>query len=227
MADRALKAKGVLFDMDGVLVATEALKARAHSETVAGLGGRLDPSYYSEVMGQSHYLAAKAFCEAGGIPFEHEVYAGLFMETYGELLERGVELIPGAGELVAAVQRLGYRTAVVSSSLRWMMDVVLARTGLGEQFDARISADDVEEEKPSPEPYLRALAELSLAPDRAVIIEDTESGVASGVAAGVPVIAVRHEYNGKHDLSRAVAVLESLADAGSVVRVVRTVLEDD
>jgi HAD superfamily hydrolase (TIGR01509 family) len=214
------KAKGVLFDLDGVLVDSEPLKARAHSETVAHFGGRLDPAYYGEVMGRSHYLAAKAFSEAAGIGFDHEAYARAFSSNYARLLREHLQLTAGARELVDELRRGGYRLAVVSSSLRWMMDEALARAGLAGCFDAEVSADDVREEKPSPEPYRAALARLALEPGDAVVIEDSESGVASALAAGVRVIAVRHAYNARHDFSGAGAVLEGLADWEAVMRVI-------
>ncbi|NIR46419.1 MAG: HAD family phosphatase [Gemmatimonadetes bacterium] len=221
-----MSAAGVLFDLDGVLVATEKLKARAHAETVERLGGSLDPGYYSQVMGKSHYLAAKAFSEVGGIPFEHVRYAEIFRATYGRALEEGVELMPGARSLVRTLRARGYRLAVVSSSLRWMMDTVLARAGLAEHFDADISGDDVSAEKPAPDPYLKALAELDLAPERtAVVVEDTESGVASAAAAGVSAIAVRHEFNVLHDFSGAAAVVDGLEDVQAVVDLIEEIVE--
>ncbi len=217
-------AKGVLFDMDGVLVATEDLKARAHCETVRRHGGQLDPGYYSEVMGQSHEAAAIAFISASGADLDPAGYAEAFRSFYGALLESGVELMPGARSIVVAAKERGYRLAVVSSSLRWMMDEVLSRTGLEGSFDACVSADDVREEKPSPEPYLRALSELSLDGGAAVVIEDSETGVASGVAAGLPVIAVRHHYNARHDMSRAFAVLDGLSDTTRVIDLIESAL---
>jgi HAD superfamily hydrolase (TIGR01509 family) len=209
--------KGVLFDMDGVLVASEDLKARAHAETVGRYGGRLEPAYYSEVMGQSHEAAALAFTEASGADLEPETYARVFRSIYGNLLSSGVELMPGAQPLLEGVVKAGFRIAVVSSSLRWMMDEVLARTGLETFFAVSISANDVGNEKPSPEPYLKALSELHLRPNDAVILEDSEAGVASGANAGVPVLAVRHRYNAKHDMTRAFAELDGLTDTRVVL----------
>ncbi len=145
--------------MDGVLVATEELKARAHFETVRRHGGDLDP----------------------------------------------------------ALRDRGYRLAVVSSSLQWMMDEVLSQTRLGALFDASVSADDVAEEKPSPEPYLKALSGLGLQPTQAVVLEDSETGVASANAAGVVVVAIRHAYNGKHDMSGVIAELDGLSDLSDAV----------
>ena len=213
---------GVLFDLDGVLVATETLKARAHAKTIQRLGGQLDPAYYSQVMGKSHYLAAKEFSQAAGISFEHERYSGMFEHEYGLQLDQGVELIPGAEQLVVVLRERGYRLAVVSSSLRWMMDKVLSHTELDQHFDACISGDDVEKEKPAPEPYLKALEQLSLEPAQAVVIEDTESGIASATAAGVRAIAVKHEFNGRHDLSGAIAVLEDLSDTKAIVELIQS-----
>jgi HAD superfamily hydrolase (TIGR01509 family) len=217
-------ARGVLFDMDGVLVATEELKARAHFETVRRHGGELTPEYYGEVMGRSHEAAAIAFIDASGADLEPSVYAEVFRSVYGDLLTDGVDLLPGAIELVSALKGRGYRVAIVSSSLRWMMDEVLSQTGLGRLFDASVSADDVSAEKPSPDPYLKALSELGLEPDQAVVVEDSESGVASANAAGIAVIALRHQYNGRHDMSGAIAEIHGLSDLTGVVRLVESAL---
>lgn len=216
--------RGVLFDMDGVLVATEELKARAHFETVGRYGGELAPEYYGEVMGQSHEAAAIAFIRASGADLEPSVYSEVFRSVYGDLLRDGVELLPGAHSLISALKDRGYRLAVVSSSLQWMMDEVLSQTGLGELFDASVSADDVSEEKPSPEPYLKALSELGLEASQAVVVEDSETGVASAKAAGVAVIAIRHKYNGRHDMSGALTELDGLSDTPRVAAVIDSTL---
>ena len=210
--------------MDGVLVATEGLKARAHFETVRRHGGVLAPEYYGEVMGQSHEAAAIAFIDASGADLEPAVYAEVFRSIYGDLLKGGVELLPGAISVVSALKDRDYRLAVVSSSLQWMMDQVLSQTGLGAFFDASVSADDVKEEKPSAEPYLKALSELGLEPAQAIVVEDSETGVASAIAAGVPVIAVRHRYNGRHDMSGALNELDGLSDTSAVVALVDSAL---
>ena len=210
--------------MDGVLVATEGLKARAHFETVRRHGGVLAPEYYGEVMGQSHEAAAIAFIDASGADLEPAVYAEVFRSLYGDLLKGGVELLPGAISVVSALKDRDYRLAVVSSSLQWMMDQVLSQTGLGAFFDASVSADDVKEEKPSAEPYLKALSELGLEPAQAIVVEDSETGVASAIAAGVPVIAVRHRYNGRHDMSGALNELDGLSDTSAVVALVDSAL---
>ncbi len=219
--------KAVLFDLDGVLVATEDLKAIAHSQTVARYGGHLVPAFYGHVMGQSHPAANKAFTEASGVDIDPQDYERTFRSIYGELIGEGVSQLLGASALLEELGQQGYQLAVVSSSLRWMMDEVLARAGLTGFFQVSISADDVQEEKPSPEPYLLALAELSLDPGDAVVVEDSEAGVASAVNAGIEVVALRHKYNGEHDFSGAYVVLDGIHDTRRVIEVLRSAVGRD
>ncbi len=219
-----IRAHGVLFDLDGVLVSTEALKAVAHTETVAGYGGTLELWQYRAEMGRAYDDVIEAFIRRTGIDADPAEYSMTFRAGYLELLRARLELAPGAAELLDVLREQGYRLAVVSSSLRWMMDEILSRTRLDRFFDTIVSAEDVGEEKPSPEPYLLALERLSLEPHSAVVFEDTQSGVTSGTRAGVKVIAVRHEYNIDHDFSRAATVLDNLADTQATVRAIQLLL---
>lgn len=216
--------RGVLFDMDGVLVATEALKCEAHEGTVRSLGGQVTRELYRTVMGRAQDEVVRAYIEAVGLDVAVTTYSQRFRSAYLELLRARLELVPGARELLDALRSDRLRLALVSSSPRWMMDDVLARTGLAGFFEGTVSADDVEREKPAPDPYLRALSALALRPDAALVIEDTEAGIAAARAARLPVIAVRHEYNRRHDLSGAAAELDGLSDVGRVVRLVRSLL---
>ncbi|MGD8699813.1 MAG: HAD family phosphatase [Gemmatimonadales bacterium] len=217
----------MLFDLDGVLVSTEGLKAVAHTETVASYGGRLEPWQYNAEMGRAYDDVIEAFIRLSGIDADPEDYSQAFRAAYLGLLRVRLELCPGAGELLQALRGQGYRLAVVSSSLRWMMDEILSRVRLNRFFDTIVSAEDVGAEKPSPEPYLLALERLELERGYAVVVEDTQSGVTSGTGAGLQVIAVRHEHNVDHDFSRAALTLESLVDTEGVLRAIRRLLDDD
>jgi HAD superfamily hydrolase (TIGR01509 family) len=101
---------------------------------------------------------------------------------------RGVPVRPGARELLASVRELGLPHALVTSSERSFMEVVLASTGM--RFDALVCADDVSATKPDPEPYLLAAKLLGVDPARCFALEDSPNGVASAEAAGCRVIAV-------------------------------------
>lgn len=214
----------LVFDMDGVLADTEALKFRAHRTAAEAAGGALDRDLYRTQIGGDHLTVVRAFLRASGLETTEqavEAYEARFRDAYRRLLETDLRATEGAPELLEACRRRGWRLALVTSSERWMADAVLDGLGIRRAFEAVITADDVAREKPDPEAYLRARRALEVAEgaERAdggrpmVAVEDTVSGVASAVGAGLPVIAVRHALNVDHDFGDAAAVVDSLAPA--------------
>ncbi|QBR75361.1 HAD family phosphatase [Microbacterium sediminis] len=98
---------------------------------------------------------------------------------------------PGARELLAAVRAAGIPQALVTMSYRETADPVIAALPPG-TFDVVVTGDDVDRGKPFPDAYLRAAGALAVAPDRAVAIEDSPTGLAAARAAGIAVIGVPH-----------------------------------
>jgi beta-phosphoglucomutase-like phosphatase (HAD superfamily) len=93
------------------------------------------------------------------------------------------------GPTLAALDGV-YRMAVVSSSACDEIEPLLEGAGLRQYFDTVVGGGDVKKHKPDPEPYRLAATRLGV--DRAVVLEDSEAGLASGRAAGFDVIAVKH-----------------------------------
>ena len=238
-------AAAIVFDLDGVLVDTEPLKARAHRAAVEARGGELTLDLYRRWMGGPHDEVIRAFLEASDLAADEaalEAYEATFRAAYRELLSEELTPTEGAEAVLRACRQQGRRLALVTSSDRWMVEIVLPRLGGAERFRAVITADDVEREKPAPDPYRAAVAALdeagagtgsgrtagSAAATGAgpVAVEDTAAGVASARAAGLPVIAVRHAFNGRHDFGDAAKVVGSLAPAEAFLERVDRVSEE-
>lgn len=219
------KIRAVLFDLDGVLVQSEPLKARAHAETVNRLGGRVSTALYVKLMGQPHEAVRAAFLAAGGIDADPECYTRTYRRIYRKLLQTELETTPGIVAVVRHLAGKGYSLAVVSSSPAATVTQILDQTGLSSFFPVRVAADDVEKSKPAPDPYVRALDLLFVPPTSAVAIEDSEAGVASASASGMRVLALRHSYNACQDLSRAYAVLSESVDTQTVVQMIDSLLD--
>lgn len=215
--------RAVLFDMDGVLVRSDELKAAAHSETVKRLGGDVPPSFYQFHMGNSHAVVRAAFLAEAGLECDLSRYTELYHEIYRQLLETNLVVAPGARTLLQTLADRGFALAIVTSSRAWMMNQVLTQTGLGGFFQARISGDDIRRPKPAPEAYVLALRRLGVPSAAAVAVEDSAPGVEAGLAAGVAVIAVRHGFNQTHDFSRATAQFTGLEDVAEIVAVIESV----
>ena len=205
----------VLFDMDGLLVDTEPLWTRAQVELAERLDSVWRPEIKARVAGTRVDVAVPVMLAELG----HDPEPALVDETtrallarMGELYAGPLALLPGAGELLAALRRDGVLTALVSSSYRVLVEAVVRRLDLA--FDLVLGGDEVGRAKPDPEPYLTACARLGVAPHTAVVLEDSPSGVASGEAAGCAVVAVPN-VAGVHLSPRPRrAVVDTLAGVG-------------
>lgn len=215
--------KAVLFDMDGVLVLTEMLKAKAHVAAVEALGGNAGYDLYIQMLGQSHESIRAAYMQAARIQADPDDYTKIYRQTHHDLLEKELVVRPGAVKLVKTLKALDYLLAVVSSSSTSSVQKVLRLMQLEDIFDAQVSSEDVRDQKPDPASYLLALKKLDISTNDAVIFEDSPSGVTAALRAGIPVIAVRHDFNLDKAFDGAIAVLESFQETDKVIALIQSV----
>ena len=218
--------KAVLFDMDGVLVKTEHLKAEAHASAAAQFGGQVAQDLYASVMGQPHPAVRAAFIAAAGMAIDPTAYTTAYLEIYHHLLDSRLSLTPGVMALLTGLQAQKLPLALVTSSQAGTTEKILSQAGLAGFFPVRIVAEDVRRGKPDPEAYQAALGRLGLRSSEALALEDSQAGVAAAAAAGLPVMALRHRYNTGHDFSQAIGILDSLADTPNVINLMVQILSD-
>jgi HAD superfamily hydrolase (TIGR01509 family) len=187
----------VLFDMDGTLVQTEELWGEAMFALAASLGGRMSSAARERTVGTSLRTSMTILYEDLGVSrSERELRtdARWVEDETGRLLADGVAWMPGARELVAEVRAAGLRSALVTTTPRRLADLVLR--SIGEitpgvpAFDVTVCGDEVPARKPDPAPYRQAMAALDVRPESCVVVEDSQSGIASGLAAGAAVLGV-------------------------------------
>lgn len=193
-----------LFDLDGVLTPTATVHMAAWSEmfndVLAGMDGQepyTDADYYAYVDGKPRYDGVRSFLAARGIglpegdpedPPEAETVCGLGNrknDAFNAVLERdGVAAYPGSLALLRALGETTVQLAVVSSSKN--APAVLAAAGIADLFpvvvDGAVASADGLPGKPEPDTFLAAAERLGVAKERAVVLEDAESGVAAGRA---------------------------------------------
>ncbi len=181
--------QAILFDMDGLLIDSEPLWFEVESEVMAHLGGQWSTADQQALVGGSlersiDYLLGRATRAAA----REEVARWMVDGMTALLRERGVQVLPGARELLAEVTDAGIPNALVTSSERQIMEVVIPKIGM--TFGATVCAEDVQRSKPAPEPYLRAAELLGVDPAGCIVLEDSPNGVAAAEAAGCLVVAV-------------------------------------
>jgi HAD superfamily hydrolase (TIGR01509 family) len=179
----------VFFDMDGLLVDTEKVWYDVESEVVERLGGTWGLDHQEELVGGSLPTTVAYMLKVTGASAPPEKVAAWMLEGMTRRLAEGVELMPGAADLLTEVRASGVPMGLVTSSAKVITDLVLDAIGR-ERFDTVVTGDDVTRTKPDPEPYLSAARLLGVDPSRCAVLEDSPNGVTAATAAGCRVVAV-------------------------------------
>ncbi|HEX2767609.1 MAG TPA: HAD family phosphatase [Candidatus Limnocylindria bacterium] len=203
--------RAVVFDMDGLLLDTETLWHEAEAELFRRHGNEFTWDDKLAVIGTSFAFTADYFARRlGRPPEEGPKLVEEMIELMHEHVRRQVDARPGAIELVERLRADGVPLALASNSPRFLVDDALATAGLADAFDVIVTSDDVEHSKPAPDIYLLACERLGVAPEEALALEDSPSGVAAAKAAGLTCIAV--PQFAETDVSAADRVVESLEE---------------
>ena len=198
--------RGVIFDLDGVLIDSEPLHLQAFQEVLAAHGRRLtEQEYYARFIVYSDREVLEQLLPAGEA-LETTLVAK--ERRYLELLEAGVPIFPDGMALLSRTD--GWRVGLATGSLRREVERVLRSLRLRERFGVVVTRDDCRKGKPDPEPFLLAAEALDLLPRRCIVIEDTPGGVRAAKAAGMACVAVTHSCP-RERLGEADLVVDDLA----------------
>lgn len=183
--------KAVIFDLDGLLVDTEIISYRILEEILAGFGYRFTLEEYTRgFSGKPETVNATHLAEAYQLPWTPEETLERILRREEELHTQGVELKPGAKELLAYLQETGRGIAMASSSTRDRALNLLDQHGVTGYFQRFVFAGEVERGKPAPDVFLKACEKLGEAPEDCLVLEDSEAGIQAAHAARIPVICV-------------------------------------
>ena len=186
-----MKFEAILFDCDGVLVDSEPITNGVLRSLFEESGWRLSPDECMRIFIGKAVRDERLLIEANtGRPLTEAWMAEFYHRRNRELKAR-LQIIDGAHEAVAAAHaHAGQRIACASGADRFKVEMQLTQVGLMEFFDGRIfSGQEMPRSKPAPDVYLAAAAHLGAAGAQCLVIEDTTTGVAAGVAAGATVWA--------------------------------------
>lgn len=194
LSDSLANARGILFDMDGVLIDSEPL----HAQSILELSGELgDPLHDEEVFsfkGASEKWMANRLMEFyPQQTWTAEAIIARKTELYDRLF-RQVTLFDGVLDFLISSRAENRLHGLTTSASRATQKIAFEAFSLAPYFDATITGDDIVRGKPDPEPYLLTAGRLGLDPAQCVVFEDSIHGVRSGKAAGSIVIALTTSF---------------------------------
>ncbi|CAN6486438.1 unnamed protein product [Victoria cruziana] len=186
--------EAVLFDIDGTLCDSDPLHFEAFRDLLQQIGFQggapIDEEFFIKNISGKHNE------DISGVLFpdwDHQK-ALQFMDDKEVLFRRLAteRLVPvnGLHKLCKWIEHKGLRRAAVTNAPRPNAELMISILGLSEFFEYLIIGGECERAKPYPDPYLTALKSLGVSPEKAIILEDSASGIKAGVAAGVPVIGI-------------------------------------
>ncbi|MDQ7017640.1 MAG: HAD family phosphatase [Robiginitomaculum sp.] len=206
---RADGAQLVIFDCDGVLVDSETITNHVFSRLITKAGW---PVTFEECCAQFKGLSMKdcvakieARLDRTLAPDWPDQYRD---ESYAALREH-VKAMPGAKEAIALIRAAGRKMCIASSGPMEKMEITLGRTGLMADFEGMIfNAAMVAQGKPAPDLFLHAAKMMDVAPEAAIVIEDSPVGARAAKAAGMICLGyIGGELKEEEGLAREGAIL--------------------
>ena len=181
--------RALLFDLDGTLIDSAEANYAAYSRALREFGVGIEPDAVAKAAAgrQWREFLPELLREAGVVRDPQAIASRkgeLYRETLGELRLNGALLA-----LAASVGPL-MRTALVTTASAESVRAILRHANASHVFDHVVTGDDVTRHKPDPEAYLVALGRLQLNALECLAFEDSNVGVASAEAAGIPVVRV-------------------------------------
>jgi HAD superfamily hydrolase (TIGR01509 family) len=203
----------IIFDCDGVLVDSEVIACRSHASTLSRHGYPITAEQvFQRFLGRSARQATLEVEAELGRSLPENFQADLQEELYRGFADDLVA-IPF---IVDALDRISQPVCVASSGSHQRMQVSLGRTGLYDRFAPNIfSAQQVRHGKPAPDLFLFAAAQMKTEPACCLVVEDSVSGIAGAVAAGMTVLGFHggsHCREGHAATLRAAGAVETFDD---------------
>ncbi len=181
--------RALLFDLDGTLAETDSLHLPTWVDALEPYGVDIDEEFYRE------RISGRSTGEIVGdlLPdLSEEEGASIGDAKEASFRERaaGLEPLPGLLDFVQKGKRRGMRIALVTNAPKENVGAILPALKLQDYFQTVVLAAEVGAVKPDPAPYEAALVRTGVSADEALAFEDSVSGIASSVAAGIPTVGI-------------------------------------
>ena len=206
--------KAVLFDLDGLLINSEIVWYQLYQDLLGpyGKGFTLD-EYTGEYCGRTAKKNLTDIVNRFELPMTPDEAIEFCRTDELKYLERGIPLKDGALELIQTLRAKGTKVILATSSIRGRAVGILEKDKVFHLFDDGVYGPEVPHSKPAPDVFLIGCQKAGVAPEDALVLEDSEAGILAANAAGIPVICIPDLKQPSDKVKKGcAAVLPSLRD---------------
>jgi len=208
--------KALLFDFDGVLIKSMEDHYEGWRRALSEYGIDMSPEELYMLEGQGVKAVASQLTRKYNLPVEKTPEIIQKKQAYYNQIKK-IEFYPNLLDVLNWAKEKELKMAVVTGGNRARVTEALESFGLMSYFQAVVTSDDVQETKPSPQPYLKAAELLGCEPEQCVVIENAPLGIRSGKTAGMQVVAITTTLNSRY-LKEADVVVNSFRELLEVLK---------
>ena len=183
--------KGVIFDMDGVLIDTERISFNSYKEVFKEYDYEMSEEFYLKLIGHNVKSIKEIMLDNYGenFPFD-EIYEKKVKLSVDTIERDGVIVKKGVHELIDYLKDNNYKIAVATSTRKQRAHYLLKEIGIFDKIDYVICGDQVTNSKPDPEIFLKASWGINIESENCIVIEDSEAGITAAHNAKIRSINV-------------------------------------
>lgn len=205
--------RGVIFDMDGVIINSEPQHYEAYVMLCEQYGKVFPYEEYKQFIGSTHAKVCEYMMEHMNIPLPEDEMQKILRKNRQYLIDtKGYEEVKGIREFIKSLYDNNITLAIASSSPEKEIKAVVETLGIDKYFTKLVSGESVAHPKPAPDVFLKAVEALGLTTEECIVIEDSGNGIKAAVAAKMPVIGFYNPDSGNQDLSQAAIVVEGFEE---------------
>ena len=212
-----MKKKAIIFDMDGVIIDTEAYYMQLLRKNFEELNIAYTEELLYSFVGSNDNVVAKKLDQL----LQPQMSGKAFLERVNNSLQPTKEIYmnlkkDGLYETLTHFKSKGYKLGLASSSPRKLILKTLELLEVASFFEEVSSGEEYEESKPNPEIYMHTMEKLGVSTEECVVVEDSTFGIEAGKAAGIYVIAIKDVEFGMNQ-EAADIIVDGLEDIIKVV----------